>query len=155
MTFLIGNQLIFFDASKCLVFADATGLSNSSDFVPCDENIQAVPVDNIELNNIDTIAGSSSNSFSSQIPTTSKDNSTSNKTPENADIFDTSKKPSKKRSHCLAVLYPDFYGIFMGSASINSKKSQFLLKIKTQSRQNFFEYSHQVSAKNYSIFPFC
>ena len=87
---------IFFDATKCLVFADATGLSNSSDFMSCDENIQSVPADNSELNNIDTTASTSSDSSSSQIPTTSKDNSTSNKTPNNADICNTYKKPSKK-----------------------------------------------------------
>ena len=206
--------------------------------MPCDESIQAVSADNIELNDIDITAGSNS-SFFSQIPTTSKDNSISIKIPNNADIFDTSKKPSKKRSHSdnclvicivclekckekrprklsghksvtdsLAVLYPEFYehekylpGIIcqccfdkiekqtectvnykalsesvmiskcfssessetaknvcemciLGSASINPKKSQFLLKSKPNPGKTSLNTAIKSQPKITAFFPF-
>ena len=90
---------IFFDASKFLVFADATGLNNSSDSVLSDDNIQVLPNDTIEQNYVDSNVQSSSDNDSSQIsnepiPSTS------------SDILATFKFQSKKRSHgdnCLLV----------------------------------------------------
>ena len=124
---------IFFDASKFLVFADATGLNNSSDSVPSDDNIQVLPSDTIEQNYVDSNVQSNSDNDSSQIPNEPIPSTSS-------DIFANFKFQSKKRSHgdnshlvciiCLektkerwpkklcnnesacnsiAALYPDFY----------------------------------------------